>query len=64
MSEDEKRALNCLSLVEVMRANGFEPERLPKTGRARFLCALPGHLDTKASLFIDQHARNGADAPG
>lgn len=64
MSEDEKRALNCLSLVEVMRANGFEPERLPKTGRARFLCALPGHLDTKASLFIDQQARNGADAPG
>ncbi|MFW5614964.1 MAG: hypothetical protein ACOCNM_00525 [Prevotella pectinovora] len=52
-----------ISLVEVMRANGYEPERMPKgDGPVKYLC--PFHDDHDASFFVDQKAKNGADAPG
>ncbi len=49
--------------MEVMRANGYEPVRLPKSdGQVWYLC--PFHDDSNASFAVDQHAKNGADAPG
>jgi len=55
--------LRNISLVEVMRANGYEPVRLPKgDGRVLYLC--PFHDDHDASFAVDQRVKDGADAPG
>lgn len=49
--------------MEVMRVNGYEPVRLPKgEGRVWYLC--PFHDDRDASFAVEQHAKDGADAPG
>lgn len=46
-----------------MRANGYEPVRLPKgDGRVMYLC--PFHDDHDASFAVDQRAKEGTDAPG
>lgn len=59
-------ALKNIPLVEVLRANGYEPERLPKsaTAKVKYLCPLPGHSDHDPSFVVDQQAHDGADAPG
>lgn len=64
MSDKDYSLLKNLSLVEVMRANGYEPERLPKsaTSRVKYLCPL--HSDHSPSFCVDQQAHDGADAPG
>lgn len=47
-----------------MRANGYEPDRLPGKGggRVKYLC--PMHSDHDPSLLIDQTIRDGADKLG
>lgn len=63
MREESLNILRNISLVEVMRANGYEPERLPKgDGRVMYLC--PFHDDHDASFTVDQISQPGADAPG
>lgn len=63
MRKDSLHILRNISLVEVMRANGHEPVRLPKgNGRAWYLC--PFHDEHEASFAVEQHAKDGADAPG
>ena len=48
-----------------MRANGYEPERVPRGGgRVKYLCPLPGHSDHEPSFCVDQKAQDGHDAPG
>lgn len=47
-----------------MRANGFEPERLPRSGRAVYHCPLGGHADHNPSFSVEQRASEGHDAPG
>lgn len=66
MSEEDKQILKNISLVEVMRQNGYEPARMPrsKDGRVKYLCPLPGHSDCDPSFVVDQTARDGADSPG
>ena len=62
MTDDSLQILRNISLVEVMRANGFEPERLPRSGRAVYLC--PFHSDHDPSFSVEQRASEGHDAPG
>ena len=64
MNDQDYIALKNISLVEVMRSNGYEPERLPKsaTAKVKYLCPL--HSDHEASFCVDQQAHDGADAPG
>ena len=63
MKQESINILRNVSLVEVMRANGYEPVRLPKRdGRVSYLC--PFHDDHDASFIVDQRAKDGADAPG
>lgn len=63
MTEESLKVLRNIPLVEVMRANGFEPERMPKgDGRVAYLC--PFHDDHNASFYVDRKAKDGADAPG
>lgn len=63
MSDESLKILRNIPLAEVMRANGYEPERMPRgDGQVTYLC--PFHDDHDASFFVDQKARNGADAPG
>lgn len=63
MRKESLDILRNVSLVEVMRANGYEPTRLPKSdGRVLYLC--PFHDDHDASFAVDQRAKDGADAPG
>ena len=55
--------LNSLPLVEVMRANGYEPVRVPRgNGQVTYLCPL--HADHDPSFRVDQAVREGADKPG
>lgn len=63
MRKESLDILRNISLVEVMRANGHEPVRLPKSdGRVLYLC--PFHDDHDASFVVDQCVKDGADAPG
>ena len=62
MTDEDLQILRNISLVEVMRANGYEPERFPRGGRVKYLC--PFHGDTDPSFVVDQKTRDGADAPG
>lgn len=64
MTDESLKILRNISLVEVMRANGYEPERLPKSadGQAAYLC--PFHDDKTPSFFVDLKAKASADAPG
>lgn len=63
MKQESINILRNVSLIEVMRANGYEPVRLPKRdGRVSYLC--PFHDDHDASFIVDQRAKEGADAPG
>lgn len=63
MRKDSLQILRNISLVEVMRANGHEPVRLPKgDGRVWYLC--PFHDDHDASFAVDQRVKDGSDAPG
>lgn len=64
MTDETKKLLRNLSLVEVMRNNGYEPERLPRSadGQAVYLC--PFHDDKNPSFSVDLKAKAGADAPG
>ena len=62
MTEQEQQILRNISLVEVMRVNGYEPERFPRGGRVKYLC--PFHSDHDPSFVVDQKARDGSDAPG
>ena len=66
MTEDNRKILNAIPLVEVMRANGYEPWRLPSRsgGRVKYRCPLPGHSDCDPSFMVDQTVQNGADALG
>ena len=62
MADEDLQILRNISLVEVMRVNGYEPERFPRGGRVKYLC--PFHSDHAPSFIVDQKARDGADAPG
>lgn len=64
MTDETNKLLRNLSLVEVMRNNGYEPERLPRSadGQAVYLC--PFHDDKNPSFSVDLKAKAGADAPG
>lgn len=63
MTDEDLKILRNISLVEVMRANGYEPERIPKgSGRVRYLC--PFHSDHDPSFRVEQKATDGHDAPG
>lgn len=62
MTDEGLQILRNISLVEVMRVNGYEPERFQRGGRVRYLC--PFHSDHDPSFIVDQKARDGADAPG
>lgn len=62
MIDEDLQILRNISLVEVMRVNGYEPERFPRGGRVKYLC--PFHSDRDPSFVVDQKARDGADAPG
>lgn len=63
MTEESLQILRNISLVEVMRANGYEPSRVPKSGgRATFVCPL--HSDHDPSFTVDQRVGEGYDAPG
>ena len=54
LSEQDIQRLKSILLVDVMRANGYEPVRLPKgDGRVKFLC--PFHHETDGSFVVDQH---------
>ena len=53
-----------ISLVEVLRANMYEPDHLPRgNGRVTYRCPFH-HPDTNPSFKVDQRASDGADAPG
>lgn len=63
MTNESLQILRNISLVEVMRANGYEPVRMPKgDGLVKYLC--PFHEEKDASFCVDQKAKAGADAPG
>ena len=62
MTDESLKILKNIPLVEVMRANGYEPERLPRGGRAVYLC--PFHNDHDPSFSVEQKAGDGHDAPG
>ena len=64
MTDEEKQILRNISLVEVMRTNGYEPAHLPKKadGRVKYLC--PIHNDHDPSFSVEQRASDGHDAPG
>ena len=64
MKQSNDDILRGVSLVSVMQANGYEPERLPKSAAARVKYLCPLHGDHEPSLCVDQQARDGADAPG
>ena len=64
MTDESLHILQNISLVEVMRANGFEPERLPRGGRAVYRCPFPEHPDHNPSFSVEQKAGSGNDAPG
>lgn len=64
MTDKDKKILRDISLVEVMRANGYEPERFMKDARAKYRCPLPGHADCDPSFYVDQKLHGGADALG
>lgn len=55
--------LKAIPLVDVMRANGYEPRRLPKgDGRVKYIC--PFHADTDPSFTVEQKTSEGHDAAG
>ena len=62
MNEQDYITLKNIPLVEVMRANGHEPERLPKSAPVPYICPL--HSDHTASFSVDQQAPTDADSPG
>lgn len=64
MTDESLQILRNISLVEVMRANGYEPENLPRSGRAVYRCPLGGHADSNPSFSVEQKADDGHDAPG
>ncbi len=66
MTDEEKQILRNISLVEVMRTNGYEPAHLPKKadGRVKYLCPLPDHADHEPSFSVEQRISDGHDAPG
>lgn len=64
MNDESLKILRGISLVEVMRANGYEPEHMPRDGRAKYRCPLPGHADNDPSFYVDQKLRDGTDALG
>lgn len=49
-----------------MRANGYEPEHLPRKADARVIyrCPFPNHPDHNPSFSVDQQEKSGTDAPG
>ena len=63
MTNDSLNILRNISLVEVMRANGFEPEYMPNgSGRVTYVCPL--HSEHKGSFSVEQKSTDGHDAPG
>lgn len=64
MKKPDDDILRGVSLVAVMQANGYEPERLPKSAAAKVKYLCPMHGDHEPSLCVDQQAHDGADAPG
>lgn len=59
LSEQDIQKLKSIPLVDVMRANGFEPVRLPKgDGRVRYLC--PFHAEKEGSFLVDQQPSGDA----
>lgn len=64
MTDEEKQILRNISLVEVMRTNGYEPARLSRKtdGRVKYLC--PFHSDHEPSFSVEQKVSDGHDAPG
>ena len=64
MTDKDKKILRDIPLVDVMRANGYEPERFMKGDQVNYHCPLPGHPDHDPSFFVDQKVRKGADTLG
>lgn len=63
MTDANLKILNDIPLVDVMRANGYEPVWMPKgSGRVKYLCPL--HSDHDPSFYVDQVIRDGADKLG
>ena len=57
MTEDNRKILNAIPLVEVMQGWGYVPRRDGDTS-ASYLC--PWHDDHRPSLVVDKVVRNGA----
>lgn len=64
MNEKDRDILNQISLVDVMRQNGYEPYHLPKKGKATYYCPFPDHNDRTPSFKVDQVISGGADSLG
>ena len=60
ISQSDFAKLKSIPLVDVMRANGYEPVRMPKgDGRVKYLC--PFHSETDGSFCVDQHPYGDAE---
>jgi len=64
VNEKDRDILNQISLVDVMRQNGYEPYHLPKKGKATYYCPFPDHNDRTPSFKVDQAISGGADSLG
>lgn len=59
LTEEEKQSLRAIPLVEVMRANGYEPEERTKSSYS-YRCPLPGHKDANASFKVEVRPTSAA----
>ena len=64
MTEEDIKILKNISLVDVMRENGYEPYHLPKKGKATYYCPFPEHNDRTPSFKVEQTISGGADSLG
>ena len=64
MTEEDIKILKNISLVDVMRENGYEPYHLPKKGKATYYCPFPDHNDRTPSFKVEQTISGGADSLG
>lgn len=64
MTKEDIKILKNISLVDVMRENGYEPYHLPKKGKATYYCPFPDHNDRTPSFKVDQSVDGGADSSG